>query len=339
MPACILLSACKLSRHSVEPSIVFTRIPPSGEGSPDKLNAIEGRVTGSSPGQSIVLFAQSGLWWVQPMGDRPFTAIHPDSTWKNMTHPGSAYAALLVNSGYRPPVTLKSLPTIGGDIVAVAVSRGSALPRSVPKTVRFSGYEWEVRESASNRSGTSNLYDAANVRMDSQGSLHLRLRKKDNEWTSAEVSLSRSLGYGSYRFVVGDISDLEPAAVFSIFTWDNTGPPREMDIEISRWGSRSGKNAQYLIQPYYVPANSVRFNAPPGVLTHTLDWQPGRVSFETLRGSGNRDLPVVDEHTFTSGVPTPGNEMIHMNLYRFDNKTNPLRRECEVVIEKFEFLP
>jgi hypothetical protein len=47
----------------------------------------------------------------------------------------------------------------------------------------------------------------------------------------------------------------------------------------------------------------------------------------------------VDEHTFTSGVPSPNNEAVHMNLYVFDNKGNPMRRDCEVVIEKFEYLP
>ena len=43
---------------------------------------------------------------------------------------------------------------------------------------------------------------------------------------SAEVKLSRSLGYGSYRFVVQDVAHLEPAAVFALFTWDDSARPR-----------------------------------------------------------------------------------------------------------------
>jgi hypothetical protein len=84
----------------------------------------------------------------------------------------------------------------------------------------------------------------------------------------------------------------------------------------------------------------VRFQAPVGRLTHILRWEPGRVTFQTFPGANPMpgDKPV-GEHTFTSGVPTPGNEAIHMNLYVYGNKSNPLRNGAEVVIEKFEYLP
>jgi hypothetical protein len=84
----------------------------------------------------------------------------------------------------------------------------------------------------------------------------------------------------------------------------------------------------------------VRFNTPAGTLTHWIDWQPGRVSFRTARGSSSDPAAdPVSEHMFTSGVPSPGDERIRMNLYVFGNKENPLQHETEVIIEKFEFLP
>ena len=337
---CILACACRPLPSELEPSIEFTKLPHAGEGSPDKLETIEGKVTNARPGQQVVLFARSGVWWVQPTAESPYTAIQRDARWKNVTHPGSAYAALLVNPGYHPPATTNTLPQKGDGVLAVASAEGPMLAQPVAKTIDFSGYQWEIRQVASDRGGTRNSYDPANAWTDKNGFLHLRIAGRPGNWTSAEVSLSRSLGYGSYRFVVRDVSRLEPAAVFSIFTWDDSGPPREMDIEISRWGEPSGKNAQYLIQPYYVPANAVRFLAPPGVLTYSMRWQPGRVSFKTIRGSvSTPGSEPVSEHTFTSGVPSPGNEWIHMNLYVFDNKRNPLRNESEVIIEKFEYLP
>jgi hypothetical protein len=116
---------------------------------------------------------------------------------------------------------------------------------------------------------------------------------------------------------VRDVSHLEPAAVFSIATWDNAAPSREMDIEISRWGESAGKNAQYVIQPYYLPANSVRFTVPAGTLTHSLLWEPGRASFRTVRGDGSASSEIVAGHAFTSGVKPPENAMIRMNLYVF----------------------
>ncbi len=70
------------------------------------------------------------------------------------------------------------------------------------------------------RGGTSNIYTPENAWTDSNGALHLRVSKVSDKWTCAEVSLDRSLGYGTYSFMVRDISELEPAAIFSIFTYD-----------------------------------------------------------------------------------------------------------------------
>jgi hypothetical protein len=334
------ISGCHSPQARADPRIEFTKLPPSGDGSPDQVHAIAGRVIGGEPGQRIVLFARSGTWWVQPTVENPFTSVRTDSSWESETHPGSAYAALLVSKEYRPPTTTVTLPARSGSVVAVAVADGPMLTRRTSKNLQFSGYEWQARDSASSRGGTLNVYDPANAWTDDRGFLHLRIAKREDKWTSAEVMLSRSLGYGSYRVVVRDTSRLEPAAVFSIFTWDDAGPPREVNIEISRWGETTSKNAQYVVQPYYVPANVVRFMAPAGTLTHSFAWEPGRISFSTARGSGaRRDENAVSQHAFTSGIPSPGSEAIRMNLYVYDNKRNPLTREAEVVIESFEYLP
>ena len=106
------------------------------------------------------------------------------------------------------------------------------------------------------------------------------------------------------------------------------------------WGEVSSKNAQYVIQPYYVPANVIRFEAPAGRLTLSIQWDPGRISFKTTRGSKDAvGSELVAEHVFTSGVPEPGDEKIHVNLYVYDNKNNPLQRGAEVVVEHFEYMP
>lgn len=336
--ACLLLAGCSASHSPGAPSIEFSRVPPAGEGSPDQLQTIAGRVTGAQPGQRIVLFALSGTWWVQPLADQPFTPIQADSTWKNWTHPGSAYAALLVDARFHPPQVLPSLPQKGGPVLALATVQGAQPAR--PKTLEFSGYQWELRASASDRAGTRNVHDPANAWTDAAGLLHLRVANQGDHWTSAEVKLSRSLGCGSYRFVVRDVSHLEPAAVFSLFTWDDASPSREMDVEITRWGEPEDKNAQYVVQPYFVPANTVRFTAPAGTLTYWMRWEPGRVSFKTVRGSApNQASNPVSEHVFTSGVPSPGSERVHMNVYVYDNKRRPLQHGFEVIVEKFEFLP
>lgn len=335
----VILAGCRSAALPPQASIEFTSVPPAGEGDPDKTEPLEGRVRGARPGQRIVLFALSGVWWVQPYAAHPFTQIQKDSTWSGSSHPGVSYAALLCDDGYVPPATAAMLPEKGTHVLAVAVTKGIPSKSSL-KTLRFSGYEWEVRQADNNPGGVRNSYDASNGWVDDNGFLHLRIARKGDHWTSAEVELSRSLGYGSYRFVVRDVSHLEPSAVLAFFTSDATGASGEMDVEISRWGEPVDKNAQYVIQPFVVPANSVRFEAPAGTLTHWIDWRPGRVTFRTVRGSTPQtSLTPIAQHVFTSGVPIPASETVHLHLYVYGNNRNPLQRGTEVIIEKFEFLP
>src|SRR5713226_1753060 len=121
---CVLLAGCGARNKNAAPSIEFTRVPLAGEGGPDKLDSIEGRVTGARPGQRIVLFAKSGPWWVQPLAEQPFTRIQPDSKWRNSTHFGTEYAALLVEPEYRPQATMDVLPRAGGGVIALAIKKG-----------------------------------------------------------------------------------------------------------------------------------------------------------------------------------------------------------------------
>jgi hypothetical protein len=178
---------------------------------------------------------------------------------------------------------------------------------------------------------------------DEKGYLHLRMATVNGRWSCAEVNLTRTLGYGTYRFVVQDSAHLPPSAVAGIYTWDDLRSytaRNELDIELSRWGNAASKNAQYVVQPFYVAENVARFAAPPGVLTHTLRWEPGSASFKTIRGSAADPKAVtISEHVFTSGVPTTANETVHFDLYDFRHSKNPSQQPAEIVIEKFEYLP
>ena len=331
---------CRPPRTAAEPAIRFTKKPRSIDGS-DVLESIEGQVTGAKPGQRVVLYAESvGTWWIQPFIAKPFTAVQPNSIWRNSTHLGKKYAALLVDSSYVPPPKTQVLPGKGGPVLAVSIVSGTRYVH-VPKIVHFSGYDWEASELPSVRGGKMNPYDPANAWTDADGFLHLRMARRAGKWVCVDIGLTRSLGEGLYQFTVRDVSHLDPAAVMTLYTWDGTDRHhREIDIEISRWGRSADKNGQYVVQPYYEPANVVRFEAPPGRLTFSFHWEPGEVSFRTRRGrvidSGSASIA---EHVFTSGVPAPGGELVHLNLYAFGNTPTPVQKEGEVIIEKFEYLP
>jgi hypothetical protein len=342
---CFSFSGCQSHRADGHPLIEFTKIPPAAQGGREKVDTIAGRVTGASPGQQIVLYARSGPWWVQPWPDKPFIPIRSDSTWSTETHLGFEYAALLVNAGYHPPPTMNVAPIAGGDIEVVNVVKGTGAVTLAPtKALKFSGYDWNVRTIASDRGGLNNLYDGDNAWVDSSGALHLRIVQKGDKWSCAEVVLDRSLGYGTYIATVRDTTQLEPAVVFSMTTFDDWGGDqyyREMDVEASRWGDDVNKNtAQYGIQPFYIPGNLFPFKIPAGTVTHSMHWESGRATFKTVRGDSiTPTANVVAEHEFTSGVPTIGKEKFQFLFYVIASDKHPMEKGAEVVIEKFEYLP
>jgi hypothetical protein len=224
----VLVSVLLVGCHSNnlpprKPSVELTRVPLANPGGPEQLDYIEGRATDAGPGQQIVLYAHSGVWWIQPFKDKPFTKIQADSTWKNSTHLGTEYAAVLVESGYRPEAKIATLPKEGNGVVAVATIAGKPAAPIVSKVIHFSGYDWNVRTAGSDRGGEPNSYDPANAWVDPKGYLHLRMAMRDGRWSCAEVNLSRSLGFGTYKFVVQDSAHLRPSAVLGMFTWDEAG--------------------------------------------------------------------------------------------------------------------
>jgi len=58
----------------------------------------------------------------------------------------------------------------------------------------------------------------------------------------------------------------------------------------------------------------------------------------TIRHEGGGPA-VVAGHAFTSGIPSPGGERVHINLYIYGKSRTPQKSGVEVVIEKFAHLP
>lgn len=332
-----LHAGCGSRLSAVEPSIQFETVPRAANGGTAALEPIAGRVKGARPNQRIVLFAKARTWWVQPFKSRPFTTIEPDSTWKSTIHLGTDYAALLVEPEYRPPVTAESLPPLGGGVVAIATVSGTGTFVPPPrKTLTFSGYEWEIRVQPNERRG-QNEYDARNASVDQEGHLHLLVTQRDGRWTSAEVQLTRSLGYGAYMFDLRDTSALGASAAFEIYMWDEAAIEqhhRELNINIGHVGDGRTSNAQYVLQPDDIATNVFRFLAPSGRLTHGFRWQSGQLAFNSRRAK-----TLVAERQFTAGVPAPGAERAHMLLQYIRDSPGPPGKDIEVVVERFAYLP
>jgi len=350
-----VLTGCHASSNNPAPTLVFGKIPAAYQESPYKTDItegdyktaiIDGRVTGARPEQRIALYVKTdGRWGLCHQSGQRFTNIESDGRWKASVHLALQYAALLVDPTYNPPEQTESLPDVGNGVAALAVVNGDG-PAPVlpsPKRLNFSGYEWSASAGPIFRAGSRNFFDPANVWTDEKGALHLRISGSTGNWAAAEVKLTRSLGYGTYRFEVRDVAHLEPSAVLTLVTWDGVGTEsnrRELDVELGRWGYIDNDNAHFVVQPYYVPANIVRFRVPSGIFTHSFRWEPGQVTFSTTAGSpDSSSARVVDQHVFTSGVPSPDRQTVRISLYVFYRGQVPLKNGNEVIIDKFEYLP
>ena len=343
--ACLVaVQGCHHGQADGSPTIEFTKIPPAAQGGRERVDVIAGRVRNARPGQQIVIYAHSGQWWVQPWPEHPFIPIKADSTWSTETHLGFDYAALLVEPDYHPLPEIDVVPTRGGSVALVTIVKGSGTPQFAPTgSLKFSGYDWGVRTIESDKGGMSNLYTPENAQTDAKGALHMQITRKSGKWSCAEIFLNRTLGYGTYSVTVRDISHLEPAAVFSMFTFDDSDSEqhfREMDVEVGGRDAANKNNARYEIQPLYIPGHLFTFAAPAGALTFVLRWESGHATFKTIRGrSLGAGAKLVSEHEFTSGIPLPGKAVPRLIFFVAASDKNPMQKPSEIVVEKFEYIP
>lgn len=107
-------------KNDSKPGIQITEVPPKGAG--ERLETIAGTVTGANIEEcKVVIFARTNTWYVQPWVHDYETKINEDKTWRNDTHLGYQYAALLVKKGRKFPATTGRLPDVGGEILAISI--------------------------------------------------------------------------------------------------------------------------------------------------------------------------------------------------------------------------
>jgi hypothetical protein len=335
---------CGRSHLSRQPSIEFTQIPRAvPAGGPEELDHISGRVANGVPGANVVIYAHSeGTWWVQPYRAHALTSIESDGNWKNVTHLGTEYAALLVTRDYQPTARVSDLPSLNRDVIAVAVTKGSSGKPPAPATLQFSGYDWRVRSGEGDADGQPCDYEASNAWVDDQGYLHLLMGEEAGHYFCAGMSLPRSLGYGTYRIVVSDSAHSPPSALFSMLIRPDREDPDDksgFSVELSKWGKASPINASFVVQPYYIPGNTARFTVPAGPRTYVLRWQPGRATFDSFSGISAKPSVDVMNYVFNSGVPLPSTETVKLEFHDFHHRQNGVHHPVEIVVQKFEYLP
>lgn len=331
-----------------QPSITFVEVPPASSGGSTVTRLIRGRVTGPHLHRHIVLYSlAAGHWWVQPLASAPSTAISDDGSWSAQIHLGTQYAALLSKDNFVPAPLLEALPAVGQDVLALNTVQADgtytapAEKVSSTKTLRFSGFDWQARTINGDYGGRTNEYSSDNVFLDDAGALHMRITGAAGRWVCSEVHSVRSLGYGDYRLQAEDVGHLEPAIMFSMFTFladPADGDHREMDIHITQRGEPTNKNAEFVVAPYFVPADFFYFNVPPGPLALQLKWSPEQAEFAASLAQKTTQPPL-ESWKFNTGVPRADGAQIYINLCNYGNARIPPTHNAEVMVKSFDFFP
>lgn len=217
-------------------------------------------------------------------------------------------------------------------------------------TVRFSGYDWQVRGTGRGGPGP-NEWEPANVVVDTNGWLHLKLTKREGRWYCSEVFTKERLGFGRYEFQLsGRIDRLDRNVVLGLFNYptSDVGPDatHEIDIEFARWGNASAPIGNYTVWPttkeQKQQSHSFGFELVTDESTHVFTWTPTNLVFEsfTSQNTTNRVLAQwryepKEPELWISQKPMP----VHLNLWCFQGRPPEDGEELDLTIRSFKFMP
>lgn len=353
----LILTACSASARASQPppspgdcspAIDFTA-PPYGS----NLD-LQGTSSCVNPADyKIAVFIFASGWYNKPTWGEPLTSIQSDGNWTcdittgNGDPQATRIAAFLVPNGYTPPM-MSGQSTLPEELYQNAMTSKFVDRPPYERTLQFSGYTWGVKASPDPVGPGPNRFSKlpADVWVDADGHLHLKIVYRNNMWYCTEVVLVDSFGYGTYTFsLLSRVDQLDPNVVLGLFTWDDTAPQnnyREIDIEFSRWGSPAALNTQYVIQPYTSPVNIHRFETTleSSQSTQFFDWRPEAIEFGSYQGLPANPGSPIESWTYTgTDNPPPGIENVRLNLWLMGGKPPIDGQEVEVVVEAFRFTP
>lgn len=242
---------------------------------------------------------------------------------------------------FLPLSVVRPAAALGCAGLAVASLTAAGKP-GYPDKVVWSGATWSVKTSRSAVGPGPNIFDKANVSVDGQGNLRLRIAKNaSGQWTCAEVIGPTSYGYGTYTFeLASPVNAFDANVVLGLFTWSDRAQQahREIDIEFAKWGSAAdATNAQFVVQPYDLLNHMYRFVAPTSTTsTHAFEWRAGQITWRSYNGDGT----LHDAYSYSgSDVPTSRDERVRLNLWLFQGRAPSDGLAVEVVVKRFRFTP
>ena len=235
-------------------------------------------------------------------------------------------------------------------VIAVLTANGTS---GDAKTIKFSGYDWEIRPSEKSGGPGPNDWEENNASVDRDGCLHLKLTQRGGRWYFAEVYTRKALGFGLYQFqIAGRVDRLDPNVVFGLFNYPQpeVGPDGtdEIDIEFARWGEPSAPICNYTVWPVRAALKQTTRSfavslSGEGPTTHSFAWSPASVLFRSVAGrQEDRSQPLAswqyqpqDPTRPHSHKPMP----VHINLWCFQGHPPRNGQQVELVVRSFKFTP
>ena len=156
-------------------------------------------------------------------------------------------------------------------------------------------------------------------------------------------------GYGTYRISLDSrVDNMDPKVILGFFTWsdDPAFVHREMDFEFSRWGNPSDpNNAQYVVQPFGLAGNLLRFQVPAGLnpSTYSFKWETNLISYLSMRGNyfAGSTNSAFSQWAFNNAarIPQARDENARINLWLYNGNPPLNGQETEIIINRFAFVP
>lgn len=252
--------------------------------------------------------------------------------------------------------------SISGDGLAAMADLVAVPNAPAPqKSLRFSGYMWDVKSGNGLGPGPNN-WSEDNAWVDANGDLHLRITKSGSACYSAEVISQQRFSFGRFQWwVIGRLDRLDRDVVLGLFTYDDGGPDyrNEIDIEYARWGSATANPGQFTVWPAgpvtacpsgwtFVSPGACTLTFPVALsgtyTTQRFTWTSSSVYFQALHGHRNNNIHPIKTATYApsnylSAIPQRPLK-VHMNLWLSGGRCrSDLNTPIEVVIRSFTYTP
>ena len=208
------------------------------------------------------------------------------------------------------------------------------------RIINFGGMDWYVRNGIGNPANNHWSDSHKSVWIDNENRLHLKIKKINGIWHSAEIRSVHPTKYGKHRFFISsNVDKLNKNIVAAVFLYkDDT---HEIDIEFSKWEQNNYPNSQFVVQPELLE-NMHRFqmNLLGNYSTHIIDWQKKQISFKSIYGhhlNPSKDYFLINQWTYNNKQLVDDKKYrIHINLWMVNNLPPTDNKEIELIISSID---